>query len=79
MVSITTTTDDDDDMKQRKQDDIGDDDHIVASLLNSVLVKEPSKRLKQKQDYEDRLLTFHPGTYFAKPACLSPLMCARFG
>jgi hypothetical protein len=29
--------------------------------------------------YNSRLATFRTETYFAKPLCLSPLICAAFG
>ena len=39
-----------------------------------------SKRLTcQRQAYEDRLRSFHAVNYMFKPACLSPIICARFG
>ena len=38
-----------------------------------------SASLLNRQEYEKRLLTFQASTYYAKPPCLSPLFCARFG
>lgn len=35
--------------------------------------------LNLRNEYEKRLLTFQASTYYAKPPCLSPLFCARFG
>ncbi len=32
-----------------------------------------------RRAYHERLVTFQPATYFAKPASISPLVCARFG
>jgi hypothetical protein len=32
-----------------------------------------------REAYEDRLLSFKATTFYAKPASLSPLVCARFG
>jgi len=35
--------------------------------------------IANRQEYEKRLLTFNASTFYAKPPCLSPLFCARFG
>ena len=32
-----------------------------------------------RESYETRVRTFSSLKYFAKPACLSPLLCARLG
>jgi len=48
----------------------------IAEILNSS--RGPAS-LSSQQEYEKRLLTFQASTYYAKPACLSPLFCARFG
>jgi len=32
-----------------------------------------------RHEYENRLVTFQATTYYAKPPCLSPLFCSRFG
>ena len=34
---------------------------------------------KDSKSYEDRLLSFNPLTYYAKPRCLSPIICAGLG
>lgn len=48
----------------------------LLTLLDST--KAPPSFVDQ-QDYENRLLTYRAMTYYAKPSCLSPLFCARFG
>mmetsp|Transcript_17361 Transcript_17361/g.38036 ORF Transcript_17361/g.38036 Transcript_17361/m.38036 type:complete len:430 (-) Transcript_17361:2189-3478(-) len=50
-------------------------DKIVEVLKNT---RGPTSLLNRKE-YENRLLTFQASTYYAKPPCLSPLFCARFG
>ena len=48
----------------------------IMTILNKT--RELSS-LSDRQEYEKRVLTFQASTYYAKPACLSPLFCARFG
>jgi hypothetical protein len=64
--------------KQLQQDATEDDDDTdkLISKLKSCVTS--SDKVKQ-HEYQDRLLSFHASTYYAKPACLSPLFCARFG
>ena len=51
-----------------------------SSGLFEALTKESgSASFLNRRNYEKRLLTFQASTYYAKPACLSPLFCARFG
>ena len=55
-----------------------------ASLLQSLTPAKDSKsrevrEINDRQAYEDRLLSFNPVTYCAKPACLSPMICAGLG
>jgi hypothetical protein len=52
----------------------------VSDTLGEVLNKKSGLgSLSNRQEYEKRLLTFQASTYYAKPPCLSPLFCARFG
>jgi hypothetical protein len=57
-----------------------DDSHLpplsewVSSKNSSTKLQEEERRL-----FRQRLLTFSPWTYFAKPSSLSPIVCARFG
>jgi len=53
-----------------------DASYKIVEVLKSR--KCPDSLVDQKQ-YEKRLLTFQASTYYAKPPCLSPLFCARFG
>ena len=48
----------------------------VAEKLN---VRNGSAILSNRHEYQKRLLTFQASTYYAKPPCLSPIFCARFG
>lgn len=48
----------------------------LAEVLNK---KSGVASLSNRREYEKRLLTFQASTYYAKPPCLSPLFCARFG
>ena len=50
---------------------------LFKSHVNSAFTSK--KITSQRQEYEDRLLTFQAATYMFKPACLSPIICARFG
>ena len=45
-----------------------------GSKSNKIIVWKDSP-----DDYHKRLATFRSETYFAKPLCLSPLVCAAFG
>ena len=52
----------------------------VSDALGEVLNKNSGLgSLSNRQEYEKRLLTYQASTYYAKPPCLSPLFCARFG
>ena len=58
------------------------DNHATDALhkMNKILNRESClASLTNRQEYEKRLLTFQASTYYAKPPCLSPLFCARFG
>jgi hypothetical protein len=60
----------------------GDSDEEVAlSVLKSATQASvlSAANTSNRLDYENRLLTFQAATYYAKPACLSPMICARFG
>eukprot|EP00536_Pseudo-nitzschia_multiseries_P012153 jgi/Psemu1/290106/fgenesh1_pg.448_\ len=48
----------------------------IVKVLNG---RKCSDALFDQKQYEKRLLTFQASTYYAKPPCLSPLFCARFG
>lgn len=68
-----TTTDKD----EHNVDDEKDDDPLA--VLDRFL-KSPSRHhQRQRQAYGERLASFAAPTYLAKPASLSPLVCARFG
>lgn len=56
---------------------VGDDDDDDDD--NACPAPASTSNQKERQGYEHRLLTFRAATYCAKPACLSPLLCARFG
>ena len=57
------------------------DGDAILTVLDSTVRREPSSTgiAKAKEDYERRLLSFRVSSYYAKPACLSPLVCARLG
>lgn len=58
----------------------GDDD-VIKSLLSqtSTASKPTQQQEKRRQEYQDRLRSYQPETYFAKPCELSPIIAARFG
>jgi hypothetical protein len=73
-------------------DDNNDDDdsRILSTILHpsaaatsttaaAVAASCTLLREKERIDYEGRVLTYKATTYYAKPACLSPLFCSRFG
>ena len=47
--------------------------------LDRVLKAPTRHQIRQKAEYTERLSSFATATYFAKPASLSPLVCAAFG
>ena len=52
----------------------------IFSLLESATKSTDSPNSVQSRSaFHKRLCTFSPATYFAKPAIISPLVCARFG
>ena len=57
-----------------------EDDEVsggFVELLNNNSTE--TSLLNLRHEYEKRLVTFQASTYYAKPPCLSPLFCARFG
>jgi hypothetical protein len=52
---------------------------IVSSLLAEVVRPRKKPRLLTTDSYLERLKTFSPSTYFAKPTSLSPIICAARG
>ena len=82
MVTVTAvkgSTDNADENSRSKHvstdDSKNSSDKIVEVLKNT---RGPTSLLN-RQEYEKRLVTFQASTYYAKPPCLSPLFCARFG
>lgn len=55
-------------------------DDAIANVHELVLCQARGKGATMlRESYEARLRTFSSLQYFAKPACLSPLVCARLG
>lgn len=65
---------------ENAQHDCLPQEETLLALLDSV-TKENRDGSNQaaRRAYHERLVTFQPATYFAKPASISPLVCARFG
>jgi hypothetical protein len=59
--------------------DVAMDDGILSILKTIKEASSSRSSFEDRNEYESRLLTFRASTYYAKPACLSPLFCARFG
>jgi hypothetical protein len=57
----------------------GSDHDSALALLQAATKTKQSLTVHSRLQYEKLLLTFKASTYCAKPACLSPLICARFG
>ena len=51
----------------------------VAIEADAAVDKKKSYLWEDSDKYLERLATFQPNTYFAKPLAISPLMCAAFG
>jgi hypothetical protein len=60
-------------------DDDTNNDVRGERILTLLDATKASPSLVDRQEYENRLLTFRASTYYAKPPCLSPMFCARFG
>lgn len=74
MVSVTAIDADGDNSK----------DSVDVKFASDKIVEVLSERrcqysLLDRKAYEKRLVSFQASTFYAKPACLSPLFCARFG
>jgi hypothetical protein len=57
----------------------GKSKNVSDTLVEVLNTNSGLASLSNRQEYEKRLLTFQASTYYAKPPCLSPLFCARFG
>jgi len=53
--------------------------NVSRTLVEALNMRSGLTSRSNRQEYEKRLLTFQASTYYAKPPCLSPLFCARFG
>lgn len=53
-------------------------EEMVLALLESATKSLDTDDASRKA-FQQRLQSFRPATYFAKPASISPLVCARFG
>lgn len=51
----------------------------VLSLLSCSQEQELKSEERAQKEFRERLATFSPATFFAKPPSLSPIVCARFG
>lgn len=52
---------------------------IFALLETATKSNDSPNSFQSRGAFHKRLCTFSPATYFAKPAIISPLVCARFG
>lgn len=50
-----------------------------ATEAAAAIDKKKSFLWEDSDKYLERLATFQPDTYFAKPLAISPLVCAAFG
>jgi len=54
-------------------------DNASRALMEVVGKRSAASLANLRHEYEKRLVTFQASTYYAKPPCLSPLFCSRFG
>jgi hypothetical protein len=63
----------------KKTKTVGNEEDGSDKIMTILNKTSELSSLSDRQEYEKRVLTFQASTYYAKPACLSPLFCARFG
>lgn len=67
------------DSEMDQEDGLPQEETVLALLESAASNTDSPSAVQSRRAYHERLLTFRPATYFAKPASISPLICARFG
>ena len=68
-------------LNQKNRENMSEAIDNSSSVFMEVLEKRSAAASLSnlRHEYEQRLVTFQATTYYAKPPCLSPLFCSRFG
>ena len=51
----------------------------TTTTTTKIIDKKSTQIWKDSDEYQRRLCTYKPESYFAKPLAISPLVCAAFG
>ncbi len=64
--------------KKRRSEDTPYMDYLLRSVEKGNDRTTSKYRPWDKKDFEERVASFSPSTWFAKPLAVSPLQCARY-